>query len=867
MEQINIKNIAKRIGTTNLEVLEFLRNTNTIYHRIERNILVNKELGDRIVQNGIGLKLLPIEELNEIIPQIKESDEKIEQELEEVTPNKIEEIVKEETITKKLLTNLPTPAILDTKDSKLAKKITTTELRKKQKIEQEDTHLMRTRADFDLIESNSKYRHLGEYATFHIAYDILEKHTGDLQSLEDKLETRILAGEDNEWIIKCALEYFKKDKQEKLRLIDNVDLETPMELAYKFRNNPEDLGTLMFAHHKIKELDNKSQDKYKNTKEALEIYLKIHSKDKKHFVLKKDLEEEFIEALTEISESKNYVQLVHKLSEHFFDDIRKAAKRTSNNKSILETLAMMIKDVEEVDLIYTKRKLESAYDAVKDMKNHLESEIEIWGIEDIGELIEKSSYNNKLFQEEFISNLKKDEDIRDTLVSIKDTASKNSNFDFVNYLAAGLIKAGKNEEANILFNMSDEEQNKLEKKIQKVHDNPSFADVYDYENKTLWREKWKEFILNYVEKNTKDAKNIENARKKFISKLEVLCLPGPQALEIKEVYREIGIPEENITCLEMDYSRNKFLKKQVPKANVLAIGVKVEDYVKECDKQYDIIMLDMDGKLNLEMFQALQELFGKNVLKPKSLFATNFFTTRENETLKELYRGPLRVELADLLSEEEIDELSDIDKLEIELNCDFNGIKNNLKQVRDHGITGILIKTMLGRQLTELNPVYRKLLRGTEYECDHAEKFMNCNNRFKTLMYNNHMRSHLEEYLKNFKLEEVIPSLELLDVNAYFIEEVKCFRYQTKKKSAPYFYSDFFELNQHEEDFELIRKDLKNLGNNKKNHAYFGEGRFCENAREIIRKKARIFNEKMSDKYDKFKVTNGWVPYREELRK
>ena len=50
--------------------------------------------------------------------------------------------------------------------------------------------------------------------------------------------------------------------------------------------------------------------------------------------------------------------------------------------------------------------------------------------------------------------------------------------------------------------------------------------------------------------------------------LKVLCLPGPEALEIKEVYDRLGIPRENIFGVEIDKKRFDYLQTQAEGARL-----------------------------------------------------------------------------------------------------------------------------------------------------------------------------------------------------------------------------------------------------------------------------------------------------------
>ncbi|MBI4981356.1 hypothetical protein HZC30_07435 [Candidatus Woesearchaeota archaeon] len=141
---------------------------------------------------------------------------------------------------------------------------------------------------------------------------------------------------------------------------------------------------------------------------------------------------------------------------------------------------------------------------------------------------------------------------------------------------------------------------------------------YNHPAKTRWREIWKEFIQANLELTP------QNTREKL-----VLCLPGPEALEVLQVYDALGIPQENITGLEREFEVYEMIKS-------LDLGIELKytrlySFLEDASTPFDIVMLDFDGPYTKGKSNYFQQLAERRLLNPKgSVLGVNFFRKEMN---------------------------------------------------------------------------------------------------------------------------------------------------------------------------------------------------------------------------------------------
>jgi tetratricopeptide (TPR) repeat protein len=113
----------------------------------------------------------------------------------------------------------------------------------------------------------------------------------------------------------------------------------------------------------------------------------------------------------------------------------------------------------------------------------------------------------------------------------------------------------------------------------------------------------------------------------------VLCLPGPEAVEIEEVYEHLGIAQENIVCLE--HCRDSFneLKRRNLRVNLRKVTL-TQFLASAPRERFDIVSLDFCGQLATHR-GSLEQL--RNILDDDAIVFTNFCGAREAVASKAQY--------------------------------------------------------------------------------------------------------------------------------------------------------------------------------------------------------------------------------------
>jgi len=134
------------------------------------------------------------------------------------------------------------------------------------------------------------------------------------------------------------------------------------------------------------------------------------------------------------------------------------------------------------------------------------------------------------------------------------------------------------------------------------------------------------FCKSHIKGNPKEAK--------------VLCIPGAEkvgeeALEVKEVYDNLGVLRENITGIERDHVKAERLRNA-------GLGMKIEeatdlDVLLRTQKKYDIISLDYTGQQTRNEILSLKAIAGRQLLEPDSILLINYSGKRESKRQQAQY--------------------------------------------------------------------------------------------------------------------------------------------------------------------------------------------------------------------------------------
>jgi tetratricopeptide (TPR) repeat protein len=145
---------------------------------------------------------------------------------------------------------------------------------------------------------------------------------------------------------------------------------------------------------------------------------------------------------------------------------------------------------------------------------------------------------------------------------------------------------------------------------------------YKISVKKLCRDRLRDFVRSCF-----DAGKLATAR--------VLCFPGREALEIFEVYDALGIPRENIVCLEKQREHFNELKRR--NLGVTLRGETLEAFIDTAAGQsFDIVSLDFTGQLATYENQ-IYRLRNRGFLQDDAIVFTNFCGAREADASKGYY--------------------------------------------------------------------------------------------------------------------------------------------------------------------------------------------------------------------------------------
>lgn len=117
--------------------------------------------------------------------------------------------------------------------------------------------------------------------------------------------------------------------------------------------------------------------------------------------------------------------------------------------------------------------------------------------------------------------------------------------------------------------------------------------------------------------------------------LRVLCLPGHECLEIFEIYDKLGIPRQNVVCLERDSEICGEIESKKTGCQLMSYSLK-EFMMGYTGEPFDIVSLDLMGQIGTYWDDA-GLLFTKRLMSNKAILFTNFLVQRETPATKARY--------------------------------------------------------------------------------------------------------------------------------------------------------------------------------------------------------------------------------------
>ncbi|MEK6822464.1 MAG: hypothetical protein AABY13_01435, partial [Nanoarchaeota archaeon] len=130
---------------------------------------------------------------------------------------------------------------------------------------------------------------------------------------------------------------------------------------------------------------------------------------------------------------------------------------------------------------------------------------------------------------------------------------------------------------------------------------------YNFPGKRAYRRAWREFIHSCLHKMSPRD-------------MTVACFPGHECLEITEVYDQLRIPRENITCMERHPTTARQIRNKLKGVNV--VQGDAQNFFEATDEKFTIINLDYQGQLGCEERDTVSSICERQILKRCGILGT-----------------------------------------------------------------------------------------------------------------------------------------------------------------------------------------------------------------------------------------------------
>tara|TARA_Y100000310_G_scaffold137447_1_gene136372 strand:+ start:64173 stop:66368 length:2196 start_codon:yes stop_codon:yes gene_type:complete len=292
-----------------------------------------------------------------------------------------------------------------------------------------------------------------------------------------------------------------------------------------------------------------------------------------------------------------------------------------------------------------------------------------------------------------------------------------------------------------------------------------YKDHYQYGNKVLWRDGWRDFT----------AKNLETINENT----NVLCLGG-FGDEIS-TYENMGILPNNIYVIELNRARAVFINENFPEVNVYKGDV--GKFLEETELEFDIVMLDYDGPMKGEGLRGCA--LAARTLKDNAVFGINVLA-REMPEMSNAYFDMFLFEDETTLSKQGLFDFIPEDILESKLKVPH----------RSRAISALMLRCLLEPNTHSINRKVLNALPREEVEIINEELHSSGpSNMIEYIKTNFHYIDYLNSELQKKNLPAVLGTARAIYTsNLHIVEDHKRFVYQSAKRNND-FYSDFIALN------------------------------------------------------------------------
>ena len=287
--------------------------------------------------------------------------------------------------------------------------------------------------------------------------------------------------------------------------------------------------------------------------------------------------------------------------------------------------------------------------------------------------------------------------------------------------------------------------------------------------------------------------------------MTVACFPGHECLEITEVYDQLRIPRENITCMERHPTTARQIRNKLKGVNV--VQGDAQNFFEATDEKFTIINLDYQGQLGCEERDTVSSICERQILKRCGILGTNFYGSRESDTRQSEYRHHANLQKNGAMHIQQ-------KMQEFGLNVDFGSIgdRQELSVARSDGISQAVLRTIFSQgpgfffreameltlkayttlskdQYCSLEPMTPSLLK----DVSHSPAFLS----LLLPVYIKAMRQLPElRSLDDTTLTETLTYFMMEHEKPYLVEQHARYLYRTDANQAPLF-CDFFYLSRH----------------------------------------------------------------------
>jgi len=149
--------------------------------------------------------------------------------------------------------------------------------------------------------------------------------------------------------------------------------------------------------------------------------------------------------------------------------------------------------------------------------------------------------------------------------------------------------------------------------------------------------------LNYPAKNAFRYRLRSFIKANLAGRLRVLTLETPNLWEVEQVWRPLGVKNEDITVVEEIPARAEAITQNLPGARVITGDVL--DFLKDTDQSFECIHLDFYSPFSGHTLECLRTISERGVLRSKAVLAVTVYTRREQEPQKLSYAAILAYDL------------------------------------------------------------------------------------------------------------------------------------------------------------------------------------------------------------------------------